>query len=201
MLYTCCLVPICRGCLYVEGPEGRDWGWYSPQQIPSLIAWLETGSQQEQQLAEDLYAVYLPVLNIVKQPGQVSQHTPVFVACNIGAVSCRLRQAAVFALLVTLMTTALSVLLYALVVTLISTFSPVPMYALFVTLITNSFVSQAIVCRHQALSHHSCRSCGSLLPLLTPCLSPLRPSSNPGMVTKVMQLFNPITSTKAVSKC
>lgn len=77
---TCWLIPTCRGCLYVEAPKGREWGWYSPQQIPSLTAWLETGSQQEQQLAEDLYAVYLPVLNIVKQPGQVSPHTPVFVA-------------------------------------------------------------------------------------------------------------------------
>ena len=61
----------------MEAPKGREWGWYSPQQIPSLTAWLETGTQQEQQLAEDLYAVYLPVLNIVKQPGQVSPYIPV----------------------------------------------------------------------------------------------------------------------------
>ena len=83
------------GLPYTLNPKGREWGWYSPQQIPSLTAWLETGSPQEQQLAEDLYAVYLPVLNIVQQPGQVSPHTPVFAAgyTYISSVLCRLRQA------------------------------------------------------------------------------------------------------------
>ena len=61
----------CRGALYVESPEGREWGWYNPQQIPSLIAWLETGSKEEQQLAEDIYAMYQPVLKIVMHPKQV----------------------------------------------------------------------------------------------------------------------------------
>lgn len=62
---------LCRGSLYVEAAEGQAWGWYSPHQIPSLIAWLETGSQQEQQLAEELYTMYQPVLRLVAQPGQV----------------------------------------------------------------------------------------------------------------------------------
>lgn len=70
-LYFNRLLDLCRGALYVEAPEGRDWGWYSPQQIPSLIAWLETGSQEEQQLAEDIYAMYQPVLKVVMQSKQV----------------------------------------------------------------------------------------------------------------------------------
>ncbi|KAL0037828.1 hypothetical protein WJX79_000733 [Trebouxia sp. C0005] len=64
--------PSARGSLYVEAAEGQAWGWYSPHQIPSLIAWLETGSQQEQQLAEELYTMYQPVLRLVAQPGQAS---------------------------------------------------------------------------------------------------------------------------------
>ena len=56
----------------MEAPEGKEWGWYSPQQIPSLIAWLETGSQEEQQLAEDIYTMYQPVLKVVMSPKQVS---------------------------------------------------------------------------------------------------------------------------------
>lgn len=56
----------------MEAPEGGEWGWYSPHQIPTLIAWLETGSQQEQQLAEDVYTMYQPVLKIVMPPKQVS---------------------------------------------------------------------------------------------------------------------------------
>ena len=64
-------VLLCRGSLYVEAAEGQTWGWYSPHQIPSLIVWLETGSQQEQQLAEELYTLYQPVLRLVAQPGQV----------------------------------------------------------------------------------------------------------------------------------
>ncbi|DBA80727.1 hypothetical protein WJX77_005653 [Trebouxia sp. C0004] len=64
--------PSARGTLYVEAAEGQAWGWYSPHQIPSLIAWLETGSQQEQQLAEELYTMYQPVLRLVAQPGQAA---------------------------------------------------------------------------------------------------------------------------------
>lgn len=60
-----------RGDLYVESSADMDWGWYSPQQIPDLIAWLEGGSQEEQQLAEDIYALYQPVLRITLQPSQV----------------------------------------------------------------------------------------------------------------------------------
>lgn len=62
----------CRGALYVESSEGKEWSWYSPQQIPSLIAWLETGSQEEQLLAEQIYAMYQPVLKVVMHPKQVS---------------------------------------------------------------------------------------------------------------------------------
>ena len=61
----------CRGDLYVEAPGDMTWGWYSPQQIPSLIAWLEGGSQEEQQLAEDIYDLYQPVLRIAQEPNQV----------------------------------------------------------------------------------------------------------------------------------
>ena len=61
----------CRGDLYVEAPGDMTWGWYSPQQIPSLIAWLEGGSQEEQQLAEDIYDLYQPVLRIAQAPNQV----------------------------------------------------------------------------------------------------------------------------------
>ncbi|KAL0046805.1 hypothetical protein WJX82_010406 [Trebouxia sp. C0006] len=64
--------PSARGSLYVEAAEGQAWGWYSPHQIPSLIAWLEAGSQQEQQLAEELYTMYQPVLRLVAQPSQAS---------------------------------------------------------------------------------------------------------------------------------
>lgn len=49
-----------------------DWGWYRPQQIPAVIAWLEGGSQEEQRLAEDIYALYQPVLRIALQPSQVT---------------------------------------------------------------------------------------------------------------------------------
>lgn len=56
----------------METPEGEEWGWYSPQQIPTLIAWLETGSQEEQQLAEDTYTMYQPVLKVVMPLKQVS---------------------------------------------------------------------------------------------------------------------------------
>ena len=62
---------IFRGDLYVEAPGDMTWGWYSPQQIPDLIAWLEGGSQEEQQLAEDIYDLYQPVLRIALQPDQV----------------------------------------------------------------------------------------------------------------------------------
>ncbi|KAL3145939.1 hypothetical protein ABBQ38_015299 [Trebouxia sp. C0009 RCD-2024] len=62
-----------RGALYVESSEGKEWGWYSPQQIPSLIAWLETGSQMEQQLAEQIYAMYQPVLKVVMHPKQAAE--------------------------------------------------------------------------------------------------------------------------------
>ncbi|KAL3155854.1 hypothetical protein ABBQ32_012863 [Trebouxia sp. C0010 RCD-2024] len=61
-----------RGALYVESSEGKEWSWYSPQQIPSLIAWLETGSQEEQLLAEQIYAMYQPVLKVVMHPKQVT---------------------------------------------------------------------------------------------------------------------------------
>ena len=69
-----CWLLLCRGALFVEAPEGGEWGWYSPHQIPTLIAWLEAGSQQEQQLAEDIYTMYQPVLKIVMPPKQVSNN-------------------------------------------------------------------------------------------------------------------------------
>ncbi len=70
-------VLLCRGSLYVEAAEGQAWGWYSPHQIPSLIAWLETGSQQEQQLAEELYTMYQPVLRLVASSSQVCICKPI----------------------------------------------------------------------------------------------------------------------------
>lgn len=74
----------------MEASEGKDWGWYSPQQIPSLIGWLETGSREEQQLAEQIYAMYQPVLKIVMHPKQVSglrtSPSPVVVSHNLACI-------------------------------------------------------------------------------------------------------------------
>lgn len=51
----------------MESAGDMDWGWYTPQQIPELIAWLGSGSEKEQCLAEDIYGMYQPVLHMLDQ--------------------------------------------------------------------------------------------------------------------------------------
>ena len=42
------------------------WGYYTIAKIPALLQWLESGSSQEQELAEDLFAAYQPQLQAVE---------------------------------------------------------------------------------------------------------------------------------------
>lgn len=43
-------------------PEGHPgiWGYYPLSQIPSLVNWLDTGSQNEFELAENIYQAFQP---------------------------------------------------------------------------------------------------------------------------------------------
>ena len=51
-----------------DGEEEQPgvWGYYTIADIPALLQWLESGSSQEQELAEDLFAAYQPQLQAVK---------------------------------------------------------------------------------------------------------------------------------------
>lgn len=44
-----------RSQLFVECGGGGEWGFYDLMQIPKLVEWLESGSDAEQELAEDIY--------------------------------------------------------------------------------------------------------------------------------------------------
>ena len=50
-----------------DGDEEQPgiWGYYTIADIPALLQWLESGSSQEQELAEDLFAAYQPQLQAV----------------------------------------------------------------------------------------------------------------------------------------
>lgn len=42
--------------------QGAGWGWYSGAQLPSLIAWLERGSDAEQATADAVFEAFQDLL-------------------------------------------------------------------------------------------------------------------------------------------
>jgi hypothetical protein len=68
-----------RSQLFVESSGGGEWGFYDLQQIPRLVEWLESGSDAEQDLAEDIYETFEPVMRAQpqQQPGAVATATAV----------------------------------------------------------------------------------------------------------------------------
>ena len=45
-----------------ESPPVFAWGWYEADQLPALLLWLDTGSAQEQALADALFEAMRHVL-------------------------------------------------------------------------------------------------------------------------------------------
>ncbi|KAK9832062.1 hypothetical protein WJX81_003439 [Elliptochloris bilobata] len=52
------------GCdwLFVEAPGGGGWAWYTAEQLPRVLAWLDGGSDAERALAEDIFEAFQPAL-------------------------------------------------------------------------------------------------------------------------------------------
>ena len=42
----------------MEESEGAGWGFYDVTQLPGLMAWLESGSDAEQELAERIHETF-----------------------------------------------------------------------------------------------------------------------------------------------
>ena len=57
-----------------EGQPGT-WGWYALPQIPMLVQWLDSGSQNEFDLAEDIYQAFRPYFRPDTHDPEVSDHT------------------------------------------------------------------------------------------------------------------------------
>lgn len=51
-----------RTQLFVASAEGAHWGFYDAAGLPSLVAWLEGGSDAEQETAERVYEAFAPAL-------------------------------------------------------------------------------------------------------------------------------------------
>ena len=44
--------------LFVEESGGSGWGFYDVMQLPGLMAWLESGSDTEQELADRIHETF-----------------------------------------------------------------------------------------------------------------------------------------------
>ena len=78
--------------LFVEGDEGARWGWYTIQQLPALLAWMDGGCLEERALADDIHEAFQPLLQPLSTPpalnppdtasalGQVGKPTPAWLA-------------------------------------------------------------------------------------------------------------------------
>lgn len=52
------------GCtwLFVEAPGGGGWAWYTAPELPAVLSWLDSGSNAERALAEDIHEAFQPAL-------------------------------------------------------------------------------------------------------------------------------------------
>lgn len=53
----------------MEDGEGMHWGWYTLQQLPALLGWMDGGCLEERALADDIHEAFQPLL----QPVPASQ--------------------------------------------------------------------------------------------------------------------------------
>ncbi len=51
-----------RTQLFVASADGAEWGFYDAAGLPKLVAWLEGGSDAEQETAERVYEAFAPTL-------------------------------------------------------------------------------------------------------------------------------------------
>ncbi len=62
-------------------PEGQPgvWGYYPLSQITALVNWLDTGSQNEFELAENIYQAFQPQIYAEADDQMVSHHQNLYV--------------------------------------------------------------------------------------------------------------------------
>ncbi|KAK9841359.1 hypothetical protein WJX74_004479 [Apatococcus lobatus] len=70
-----------RRMLFVEGEDGSCWGWYTIQQLPALLAWMDGGCLEERTLADDIFEAFQPLLQPASHPQALN---PTDAAASLG---------------------------------------------------------------------------------------------------------------------
>jgi hypothetical protein len=71
-----------RAQLFVEESGGTGWGFYDAKQLRALMAWLDSGNDAEQELADRIYETFDLSTDAQPEVSVVLQDKEHLVPCN-----------------------------------------------------------------------------------------------------------------------